>query len=309
MGIVIFGSINMDLIVRLPRQPERGETLIGHSFFTAAGGKGANQAVAAARLGAPTQIIGRLGNDVFGASLRATLQADGIDDCAVISDAQQPSGVALITVDDQAENRIVVIPGANGAIGSDDLARLDHALADARFLLLQLEIPLAMVVAAAKLARGRGVTVILDPAPACPLPPELYPLIDILTPNEGEAAMLVNSTNSQIDPTQAATVLLARGVGSVIIKMADRGVYWADGTTQQFLPAFAVQAVDTVAAGDAFNGALAAALWHNQPFAEAIRWGLAAGALAVTKPGAQPALPYHAEVMALLDAESAPIRS
>jgi len=190
MAIVVFGSINMDLVVRAPRLPASGETLTGSAFLTSVGGKGANQAVACARLGAATRLIGRLGDDVFGGTLREGLHADGVDVTDVGTSVGIPSGVALITVDDRGENTIVVVPGANGTMGDDDVARLDSALEDARVLLLQLEIPLNAVVTAAQAARRHGVTLILDPAPARPLPPELYVATDIVTPNETEAAAL-----------------------------------------------------------------------------------------------------------------------
>lgn len=299
--VVVFGSINMDLVVQSPRLPRKGETLTGAAFFTAAGGKGANQAVAAARLGAPTRMIGRVGDDVFGAALLAGLRANGVD-ISGVTVIPGPSGVALITVDRAGENTIIVVPGANGAI-DDDLARLDRALDGARVLLLQLETPLAAVIEAAQLARRRGITVVLDPAPAQQLPDELYPQIDIITPNETETAVLVGiAPATEALAAQAAALLLARGVGCAIIKRSDKGVYVASAQQQLHLPPFAVRAIDTVAAGDAFNGGLAAALAESRPLAEAARWGAAAGAIAVTRAGAQPALPTRAEVLALLDA-------
>lgn len=303
MAIVVFGSINMDLVVRTPRLPAPGETLTGHAFFTAPGGKGANQAVACARLGAPTRMIGRVGDDVFGAALLAGLHADGIDTSGVIAQAGISSGTAAIAVNDAAENTIIIVPGANGQVGADDLARLEPALAGARALLLQLEVPLAAVMAAAQLARARGVAVILDPAPAQPLPAELYATCDIITPNEVEAGMLVGFPIDSIEAAaRAAAELLARGARTAIIKMGARGAYWHDGSSGGFVPVFKVAAIDTVAAGDAFNGGLAAALDAGLPFAEAVRWGMAAGAISTTRVGAQPSLPTRAEVLALLAA-------
>lgn len=304
MAVVVFGSINMDLVVRTPRLPVAGETLAAHSFFTAGGGKGANQAVASARAGAPTRMVGRVGDDLFGATLRNDLAADGVDVGGILADAKQPSGVALIAVDDSAENRIMIVAGANGAVGRDDLRRLDGVLEGARVLLLQLEIPMESVVAAARAARERGVTVIVDPAPARPLPPELYATTDLLTPNATEAAMLVGfEINSQSEVEKAARILLERGVRGVIIKLGERGAYWTDGHAHKLLPAFKVAAIDTVAAGDAFNGALAAALAEGQAIEEALRWGIAGGALAVTRAGAQPALPSRSELLQMLGKE------
>lgn len=301
MSVVVFGSINMDLVVRAPRLPAAGETLTGHTFFTASGGKGANQAVASARLGVETHMIGRVGGDVFGATLRDHLRADGVDIAGVITDEAQPSGVALIQVNDAGENTIIVVPGANGTLDQADIDRLSAALDHARVLLLQLEVPMEAVVAAAQAARARGVTVIVDPAPARQLPPELYAATDILTPNETEAAILVGfDLIDRAAIERAGRVLLDRGARSVVIKLGGKGAYWTDGVTSRFLPAFPVEAVDTVAAGDAFNGGLAAALDQGQELAEALRWGLAAGALSVTKAGAQPSLPQQSEVLRLL---------
>jgi ribokinase len=301
LAVVVFGSINMDLVVRAPRLPRAGETLIGHTFFTAPGGKGANQAVACSRLGAPTRMIGRVGDDVFGTVLRDGLSTYGVDVSGVAVQAGQPSGVALIAVNDAAENQIIVVPGANGTLGSADLAHLESALAGARVLLLQLEVPLESVVAAARLAHQSGVTVILDPAPARLLPAELYVMIDILTPNETEAASLVEFSLSDEDAvTRAAKILIKRGARSVIVKLGCKGAYWTDGSTGKFFTAFEVEAVDTVAAGDAFNGGLAVALSEGRARDEAIRWGMAAGALAVTKVGAQPSMPDRAAVTQML---------
>lgn len=304
MTIVVFGSINMDLVARTPRLPAPGETLTGHTFFTAPGGKGANQAVACARLGAPTRMVGRVGDDLFGEQLRASLRAAGVLDDDVLT-TPGPSGVALIAVDDAAENTIVIVPGANGAVGSDDMPRLEQALNGARVLLLQLETPLATVVAAARAARARGITVLLDPAPALPLPDELYALADILTPNESEAATLTGiPVHDEQSAAAAARALLARGVRTVIIKLGARGALTADANGARLWPAFTVTPVDTVAAGDAFNGGLAVALSEGRSFEEAIRWGLAAGALSVTKPGAQPSMPERKELLALLGGRS-----
>src|SRR5215207_6175596 len=245
MSVVIFGSINMDLVVRVPRLPAPGETLIGHTFFTAPGGKGANQAVACARLGSHARMIGRVGDDVFGATLRDSLHEYGVD-VAGIGVSAGPSGVAVIAVDDAAENTIVIVAGANGMIGVEDVALLENALADAKVLLLQLEVPISAVLAAAQAARRRGVTVILDPAPARALPAELYAVADIITPNETEAAALVGfAVQDQQSAERAGRVLLDRGVGTVVIKMGSQGVYWVDGARGGFVPAFRVVAVDT----------------------------------------------------------------
>jgi ribokinase len=302
MSIVVFGSINMDLVARTPRLPAPGETLTGHSFQTFPGGKGANQAVACARLGAKTSMVGRVGGDVFGNTLKAQLESAGVDHTNVAVDAQVSSGVALIAVEDSAENIIIVLPGANGHVNEDDLLRLGSLLKTSKVLLLQLEIPLKMVIAAAKIAKEKGVKVILDPAPAQVLPEEIFRLIDIITPNETEAALLVGfPVENQEDASRAVKVLEKRGAGGSIIKMGSKGAFaYIDGK-ERFYDAFPVTAVDTVAAGDAFNGALAVALSEGEPIEEAIKWGLAGGALSVTKEGAQPAMPDRNELLAMLE--------
>ena len=304
MSVVVFGSINMDLVVRTPRLPAPGETLAGETFFTAPGGKGANQAVACARLGVPTRMVGRVGDDVFGGALRESLQQNGVDISGVVTDPPHSSGVAVIAVDASAENSIIIVPGANGQVGADDIARLDPVLGDARVLLLQLEVPLDAVVAAARAARRRGVIVILDPAPARPLPTELYSMVDILTPNETEAAALTGlPLDTDEEVRMAAGILLGRGVRQVIIKLGERGAYArsADQAEGRFHAAFKVDTIDTVAAGDAFNGVLAAALAEGRSFDEAVRWGMVAGALSTTRHGAQPSMPTREEVMQLLN--------
>ena len=303
MAIVVFGSINIDLVVRTPRLPAPGETLTGHTFFTAPGGKGANQAVACARLGAPTRMVGRVGDDLFGEQLRASLRSFGVQDDGVLT-TPGPSGVALIAVDDLAENTIVIVPGANGSVSIADIPRLEAVLDGARILLVQLEVPIETVVAAARAAHTRGVTVILDPAPALPLPDELYALADIITPNEHEAATLTGiAVHDDRGAIAAARALIARGARRVALKLGARGALTADAEGEQFWSPFTVTPVDTVAAGDAFNGGLAVALSEGRSFDEAIRWGLAAGALSVTRHGAQPSMPERNEVLTLLAQE------
>lgn len=302
MSIVVFGSINMDLVARSARLPKPGETLTGHSFQTFSGGKGANQAVACARLGAKTYMVGCVGGDVFGMRLKDELGKAGVDHTNVAIDQEISSGVALIAVEDSAENFIIVIPGANGKVGKQDLKRLEKILDQVGVLLLQLEIPLRMVVAAAKLAQGKGVKVILDPAPALTLPNEIYPLLDFITPNEIEAEMLVGfPINTIDDATKAANILRARGVRNVIIKMGGRGAYALLDDQNAFFEAFQVAAVDTVAAGDAFNGALAVGLNEKLPIEEAVLWGLAGGALSITKEGAQPSMAERDEILKLIE--------
>lgn len=302
MSVIVFGSINMDLVARTPRIPAPGETLIGHKFETVPGGKGANQAVAVARLGIPTQMVGRVGNDTFGHDLLQGLRASNVDCDYVLTDQTTHSGVALITVDDSSENNIVIIPGANGLVDETDVERLQPLLPEAKALLLQLEVPLDAVVAAAQAAKQAGVTVILDPAPArTDLPADLYPLIDIVTPNQVETGQLVGFPVTDLETARkAAAVLHKRGVGAVITKLGKRGALCMAQTETFEIPAYSVKAVDTVAAGDAFNGGLAAGLAAGMTLRQATKQASAVAALSVTKAGAQPSLPTRAELDAFL---------
>ena len=301
MTVVVLGSINMDLVVKTPRFPMPGETLIGHTFFTAPGGKGGNQAVAVGKLGVAVVMVGRVGTDVFGETLLTSLRENGVDTNAVMRDDEHPSGTAVIFVDDQAENEIVIVAGANSVVGNVELERLDDVLQTGGQLLLQLEVPIDTVLAAAKMACKKGAMVIFDPAPVRPLPDELYEYIDVITPNETEASTLVGfEVNDEVSAGEAAIVLRARGVRQVVIKMGSKGAFWDDGQQTMFLPAYQVDAVDTVAAGDAFNGALAAGLAEGMPMQEALRWGMAGGAISATRSGAQPSLANREELLALL---------
>lgn len=291
--VIVFGSINMDLVVQSSRLPVPGETLLGRDFFTASGGKGANQAVAVARLGVPTQLVGRVGGDSFGSELLSSLQTAGVQTEHVLVDKSTASGVAAIAVDDAGENQIIIVPGANGRVNETDVERLTNLLPGAIALLLQFEIPISAVLSAAQAAYAAGVPVILDPAPAqLDVPADLYSLVDIITPNEIEAGQLVGFTVDDLESAaQAAAVLRQRGVGTAIVKLGEQGAVCATTEETFFVPAFPVSAVDTVAAGDAFNGGLAAALAEGLPLRQAVVWGAAAGAIASTKAGAQSSLP------------------
>ena len=305
MSVVVFGSINLDLVARSPRIPVPGETLTGNSFETIPGGKGANQAVAVARLGVPTQLVGRVGGDAFGQTLLQGLQDSGVGCDRVTIDPSTHSGVALITVDAASENSIVVIPGANGKVDRSDIDRLQAVLnADPipKVLLLQLEIPLPMVIAAAETAQAAGVTVILDPAPArSDLPDALYPLIDIITPNQVEAGQLAGFPVSDFESARAAAIVLRqRGIRTVIVKLGKQGALCLSEAETYQIPSFPVQAIDTVAAGDAFNGGLAAAIATGMAFRQATTQAAAVAALSVTRAGAQPSLPTKAELAAFL---------
>ena len=300
--VVVFGSINMDLAAKTPYLPRPGETLTGHSFSTVPGGKGANQAVAIARLNTPTVMIGRVGSDSFGQELLQSLRSAKIQIEDVLVDDAASSGVALVAVDDDSENTIIVIAGANGRVNNSDIERLSPRLTGANSLLLQLEIPIAAVKAAAQAAQKAGVRVILDPAPArSDLPIDLYPLIDILTPNAIEAEQLVGfPIESPALVAEAATVLQQRGVKTVVIKLGAKGGFCATPNEAFFFPAFRVTAIDTVAAGDAFNGGLTAALAEGLSLREAVTWGAAAGALAASQSGAQSSLPDRATLITFL---------
>jgi ribokinase len=293
MTVVVFGSVNMDLVTRVPRLPVPGETLTGYQFDTIPGGKGANQAVAVARLGVPTQMVGRVGGDRFGQDLITSLEAAGVGCDRLLRDPSTTSGVAVIAVDDAGENHIIIIPGANGRVDQTDVERLQPILSAAKVLLLQLEIPLDTVTAAAQSAKAAGVTVILDPAPAQDnLPAALYPLIDVITPNQVEASQLVGFPVEDTETAaKAASVLQQRGVQTAIIKLGKQGALCQTTAATFSIPAFPVEVVDTVAAGDAFNGGLAAALAQNFPIQKAVTWGAAVAALSVTKAGAQTSLP------------------
>ena len=289
----------MDLVTRAPRLPRGGETLIGESFCTIPGGKGANQAVAAARLGAKVSMVGCVGSDAYGQQLRGALLAEGID-CQSVSVVAGSSGVALIVVDDNSQNAIVIVAGANGVLTPDVLDRFDEVLRGADVIICQLEVPDATVGHALKRGRELGKTVILNPAPASrPLPADWYACIDYLIPNESEAAVLSGLAVDSLETAEAAaTQLLAAGAGKVIVTLGAQGLMFANGASFQHFPARLVKAVDTAAAGDAFVGGFAAALADGKSEVEAIRFGQVAAALSVTRAGAQPSIPTLLEVQA-----------
>ncbi|MCX4998847.1 ribokinase [Streptomyces longwoodensis] len=288
--IVVLGSTNMDLVAYVEKAPRRGETVTGREFRTVPGGKGANQAVAAAHAGGTVSFIGAVGDDAFGGRLRSTLEHSGVS-TDHLRTVEGPSGTAHIVVDDEGGNAIVVVPGANGTV--DRLAPGDEGLiASADALLLQLEIPLAAVVAGARTARAHGVRTILTPAPAQPLPPDLFDATDLLVPNEHEATVLTGRT----DPLQAAIALL-EVVPEVVVTLGESGVlYAARGTEPVSVPAPQVTAVDSTGAGDTFAGALAVALGEERPVREALAWAAAAASLSVQRPGASASMPQRTEI-------------
>ncbi|GAB7107740.1 ribokinase [Streptomyces phaeofaciens JCM 4814] len=288
--IVVLGSTNMDLVAYVEKAPQRGETVTGREFRTIPGGKGANQAVAAAHAGATVSMIGAVGNDSFGARLRSTLEHSGVN-TDHLRTVESPSGTAHIVVDDEGGNAIVVVPGANGTV--DHLAPGDEGLiASADALLLQLEVPLPAVVAGARAARAHGVRTILTPAPARPLPPELLAAVDLLVPNEHEATTLTGRT----DPREAAAALLD-SVPEIVVTLGAAGsLYVTRGAEPVLVPAPQVAAVDSTGAGDTFVGALAVARGEDRPIREALAWAAAAAALSVQRPGASASMPYRSEI-------------
>ncbi len=299
--IVVFGSINMDLVCSASRMPAPGETILGTEFRTTPGGKGANQAVAAARLGATVRMVGRVGADSFGPTLIAGLQSNGVDVAGIQTDFDNSSGIATILLDAAKQNYIVAVYGANMACDDMQLDALDVALVGADALLLQLETPLPVTLAAANRARPMGALVIWDPAPARDLPSEVFEASDVMTPNQIEAELLTSVRVTDAASAEAAAdELLKRGVGTAVVKLGAAGAYYASESARGLVQPFEVEAVDTIAAGDAFGGALGVALARGQSVEDAIRYGCAAGALAVTKSGAQEAMPIHDEVAELL---------
>ncbi|WAZ21081.1 ribokinase [Streptomyces cinnabarinus] len=290
--IAVLGSTNMDLVAFVAKAPQHGETVTGREFRTIPGGKGANQAVAAARAGATVSMIGAVGNDSFGTRLRSTLEHSGVE-TDHLRTTEGSSGTAHIVVDDEGGNAIVVIPAANGTV--DHLAPGDEGLiASADALLLQLEIPLAAVLAGAEAARAHGVRTVLTPAPAQPLPLELLNATDLLLPNEHEATTLTGRT----DPGAAALALLEE-VPEVVVTLGAAGsLYAARGAEPIVVPAPQVTAVDTTGAGDTFAGTLAVALTEGRPMPDALAWAAAAAALSVQRAGASESMPYRSEIEA-----------
>lgn len=296
-SIVVVGSSNTDMIIRVPRIPRAGETLLGGEFLTAAGGKGANQAVGAARAGGKVAFIARVGRDAFGDQAIAGLLRDGIDVSRVFRDKLTPSGVALIFVAQDGENSIAVAGGANAKLSPSDVKKAAGVIRSAGLLVAQLETPLATVTAAVELAVKAGVPVILNPAPARPLPNSLLERISILTPNETEAELLTGiKVTDAAAAAKACSKLRSRGVGIVILTLGERGAFLADANGRRLVPGFKVKTVDSTAAGDIFNGALSVALAEGKAVFDAVRFANAAAALSVTRLGAQPSAPSRADI-------------
>ena len=301
-NIVVIGSSNTDMIIQVDKIPVPGETVLGGEFSIAAGGKGANQAVAAARAGGNVTFIASVGNDSLGTQAIEGFVCDGINVEYIKKVENVASGVALIFVGKEGENSIAVASGANADLDPEFIISSKHVISGANILLMQLETPIETVTWATKLAYKAGVKVILNPAPAQPLNDELLKMISILTPNESEAELLTGiKVEDEAGARKAAEALLGKGIEAVMITLGVRGVYLADGDKREIIPAFKVNAVDTTAAGDVFNGALAVGLAENKPIDEAVRFANAAAALSVTKLGAQPSAHMREDIISFMN--------
>jgi ribokinase len=296
--IVVIGSSNTDMVIKCDHLPAPGETILGGTFFMNAGGKGANQAVAAARLNGDVTFIAKVGNDVFGTQAIELFSKEKINTEYIFIDDKNPSGVALINVDAKGENCITVAQGANGNLLVDDLKNLTHVLEQADIILAQLETPVTTIEYAASIASQKNIQLILNPAPACKLSDELLSKVSIITPNEKETEMLTGVTINNIDDAkQAAQILAAKGIRTIIITLGEEGALLYHNNEFNLIPTNKVNAVDTTAAGDVFNGALAVALSEKKSIEEAIRFANCAASISVTRLGAQASAPYRNEVV------------
>lgn len=301
MTIAVVGSINMDVTAYMYRLPKPGETLHGKEYIVGLGGKGANQAVAARKLGSDVAFIGRIGSDDFGKGAERALTSYGLDLSLIAKDHDGATGIAIINVGEGGENYISVIAGSNFRVDLSDVEKGRAALEQSRVLLLQLEVPLEASLAAAAIVRAHGGTVILDPAPAKDLDPAILKAVDIITPNESEAGLLLGwQPQTPEEGLRAAKELRARGVAAAVVKLGGKGLAVAGEGIEKILPAFKVTPIDTVAAGDSFNGGLAHALEQGQGIEMALRYAAACGALSTTKKGASAAAPTRDEVEAFL---------
>jgi ribokinase len=301
--VVVLGSLNMDFVVSVDQLPAPGQTVLGGNFQMLPGGKGANQACACGKLGSGsvvTRMVGRVGYDLFADHLKASLSAAGVDVSAVHASRSAPTGVAQIWVDRAGQNSIVVASGANHAFRPSDLAGIRSSFRGAAYALFQLETPLDTVHSALHMAREEGTLTILDPAPAQPLSEGFLSLVDILTPNESEACILLGRAPSRVEAQDAPALARAlreqSKVETVVLKLGERGCLWMDASKEVYMDGFAVQAVDTTAAGDTFNAALAVALAEGRIVQDALRFANAAAAISVTRIGAQASIPPRAEV-------------
>ena len=296
--IIVVGSTNMDMVVKTNHIPEPGETVLGGDFFMNPGGKGANQAVAIARLGGDVLFISKIGDDIFGKQSIQLFEEEGIEISGLVPDDSGPSGVALITVDKDGENSIVVAPGANANLLPGDVESTLEQLSDVGFMLMQLEIPMSTVLKAAEYGKKNNILVILNPAPVNDEVFQVFPFIDIITPNAKEAEMLTGIPVNSIESAEkAARTIREKGVKQVVITMGKMGALVLDDSDVAFIPATEVQTVDTTAAGDAFNGALVVALSEGKTFVDAVTFASSAAAITVTRMGAQSAMPYRNELI------------
>ncbi|RKY44925.1 MAG: ribokinase [Candidatus Neomarinimicrobiota bacterium] len=295
--IVVVGSSNTDMVIKVKNLPKPGETVIGKEFYIAAGGKGANQAVAAARLGADVTFIAKVGKDMFGDRAIANFQESGINTDFVFRDEKNPSGVALIFVDEKGENSIAVSPGSNANLVKENIKLAIDEIKKAVIMLIQLEIPIETVEYAVNVAKQHNVKVILNPAPARKLSDQLLKRVDIITPNESEAEVLTGlKIVDDISAAKAAEALVEKGVNNVVITLGERGAFLYTKGDSMLIPTKKVNAVDTTAAGDAFNGGLAFALGSGMSLKDAIHFANFVGAYSVTRKGAQPSMPNYDEV-------------
>lgn len=296
-NILVVGSSNTDMVIKTHHLPRPGETVIGGAFFMNPGGKGANQAVAVARLGGKVSFICKTGSDIFGHQSQQLFEEEGIDTSYIFSDKKNPSGVALITVDEQAENCIAVASGANANLLPEDLSTAEDAIDRSDIILMQLEIPLESVLYVADSACKKGKKVILNPAPAQPLPKQLFKQLYILTPNEMEAEMITGVKITDVHSAEeAAKTISSFGVRHVVITLGSKGAFVYSSGQVELIPAKKVKAVDTTAAGDIFNGALTVAISEGRSITEAVRYACKASAISVTRAGAQSSAPYRNEV-------------
>ena len=294
--IIVIGSSNTDMVIKCKYLPAPGETILGGSFFMNAGGKGANQAVAAARLNGDVTFIAKVGNDVFGKQAIELFKQEKINTDFVFTDDKNPSGVALITVDEKGENCISVAQGANSFLSNNDVEKAKAIMQQADIILIQLEIPIETIEYVAGIASQKNIQLILNPAPACKLSDDLLSKISIITPNEKEAEMLTGiSINNSDSAKQAAQILSAKGIETVIITLGEEGALLYHSNEFTLIESDKVQAVDTTAAGDVFNGALAVALSEKKSIKEAVTFANKAASISVTRLGAQASAPYRSE--------------